>query len=283
MGYQPTIEGVPIVSSTVVNGIEFAYPNTLKSIVDNKLYAYLTLFAIRISTCDTGQPDDWIGGIRLMPSATGDYWQMELSHASVDPSPNYLRTTFDAQSKAKGGTAWFKEGKYPYYLIRYQSYPAFAPTKNIPVWRWNQKTNGEYFSEFAYGGQGGGVINSNGVEVETGNVAIQSDVTDTLIHRSWSRIIRDDNGNIISGKFTNDSAGCQVFENNSGLITLEKWAKEHLKKQNYPNTFMYCLINKNQFIQGQSSGYSKENGWEVIRRKRQDFYNIFSFGTNLEQ
>lgn len=270
-------------SSTIVNGIDFAYPNTLKNIQDNKLYAYLTLFAIRISTCDTSQPDDWIGGIRLMPSANGDYWQMELSHASVDPSP-YYRTHLiggsQGEAARKGGTAWFKEGKYAYYLIKYDKYPAFAPVNKIPVWRWNPKTNEEYFSQFAYGGQGGGVINRNGVEIETGNKAIQSDVTDTLIHRSWSSIFRDANGNITAGKFSNDSAGCQVFENNLGLITLEKWAKEHIRKQGYPNTFMYCLINKNQFLQGQESGYSNESGWEVIRKKRQDFYNLFTLGNN---
>lgn len=278
--YKPTIEGIPIISSTVVQAIETTYPGTLSTIQNQKLYGYLTLFGIRISTCDTGQPDDFIGGLRLMPSVTGDYWEMELSEASVDPSPKYMRTTFDQEAKSKGGTAWFKEGKYPYTLTKYSGYPAFAPKYKflIPCWRWLQKTNGEYFSQFAYGGNGGGVILQNGREVETGNRAIQSDVTDTLIHRSWTTIVRDENGKIIRGKFTNDSAGCQVFENNYGLITLEGWAKKHIKTQGYPNIFNYCLMNKMDFVFANEKGYQKETFKEDFRKTKQDILNIFSFG-----
>jgi hypothetical protein len=276
--YTPKIEGIPVISSTIVQAIEYAYPGTLTTIQNKKLYGYLTLFGIRVNTCDTGQPDDFVGGLRLMPSATGDYWQIELSEASVDPSPKYMKTIYDAEAKAKGGTAWFKEGKYSYALTSKGGYPAFRPTKKIPVWRWNQKINGEYFSQFAYAGNGGGVLLQNGVEVETGNMAIQSDVTDTMIHRSWSRITRDNNGNIIRGKFTNDSAGCQVFENNQGLITIDGWAKKHLKTQGYPNVFMYCLINKRQFYAANENGYiKKENAIEQLRQSRENFLNLFQW------
>jgi len=306
--YTPTIDGIPVNSSTIVQAVENAYPGTFSTIRDSRLYAYLTLFGIRVSTCDTGQPDDFIGGIRLMPSATGDYWQIELSEASVDPSPNYVGRVicndntitdkpsgckghggvrpktglFDAEAKSKGGTAWFKEGKYPYLLTTKGGYPAFRPSKNIPVWRWNANQNGEYFSEFAYGGKGGGVMLVNGVEVETGNKAINSDVTDTMIHMSWSRITRDANGNILRGKFTNDSAGCQIFENNDGLKIINGWAKEHLKKQGYPNYFMYCLINKPQFLSANQNGYKQESLAEKLRQSTQNWSNIlFGAATNL--
>jgi len=105
-----------------------------------------------------------------------------------------------------------------------------------------------------------------------------------MIHRSWTRITRDDEGNILRGKFTNDSAGCQVFENNQGLITIDGWAKKHLKTQGYPNTFMYCLMNKRQFYAANETGYKKETIKEDLRKTTKEVFNyIFPFGFTQTQ
>jgi hypothetical protein len=233
------IENIPIDGQSVANAIMYNYPNglvNLNSIKERKLYDYLILFGIRVSTCDTSMPDDLIGGIRLKKSFFGglfggDYWDICVSNGSTDPSPYWLTNPM-SDAAQYGGTAWVKEGQYV-YRKRYggfMGYPAFEPMLPINVYRWKpsqQQINDakakkvDLSSEFEIAKSMGQVIDS------TSN--------DTLIHRTWSN------------KLYKDSAGCQVFGDNDALITLSKWAQTSIELR-YGNAFFYTLLTKDQFV-----------------------------------
>jgi hypothetical protein len=213
-----TIEGVSVNGENVKKAIEKFYPETFKTVEQNKLFGYFFLFGIRVSTCDTAVPDDIIGGIRFVPTLFGDgEFEIEVSDGTTDPSPYYMKNIFDSEARAKGGTAWMKEGQYLYRLYGdWKGYPAFAPVNATPVYRWMPRTPDEKFDP---------------------TKARLSDSVSCLIHRSWGK-----------EKFYKDSAGCQVLKNNESLKVLEKWAKGHLRLKNYPRYFKYTLLTKEQFL-----------------------------------
>jgi hypothetical protein len=214
-----TIDNIEITADSIRNSIEFYYPNTLSIIEDKELYYYMALFGIRVSTCDTGLPDDFLGAIRFVPNkfSSGGYWEMILSDGTTDPSPKWLAKLYDNEARLKGGTAWVKEGQYVYKRYgNFKGYPAFMPVGNIKVYRWNQKKPGEQFDK---------------------SKAMLSDSSSTLIHRSWA-----------TTRFSSDSAGCQVFKNNGLLRDIDNWAITHNSQKNYPKQYTYTLLSKNEFV-----------------------------------
>lgn len=230
------LHGIQITGQGIANCIQKYYPGMIKIAQDTPLYDYVFLFGIRVETCDTSLPDDIIGCIRLRPSlVTGrNEWELLITEATTDPSPLYLKPKvdskgrpikwwYDAEAKAKGGTAWVKEGQHLYFLRgKFYGYPSFGPTKPVPVYRWNPSRVGEKFDK---------------------NKAIISTSRDTLIHRNWAFQYGNGKG------FKDDSAGCQVVKDNKKLFEMEKWAKNHIN--NYKkNSFTYTLLTKEQFING---------------------------------
>jgi len=221
-----TIEGKTVTAQGIANALFKYYPSEIQTVINTKLYGYVMIFGIRVETCDTSAPDDFIGAIRFKWSPFGDdNWELLISNATVDPSPYYLSNPM-SDAKSAGGTAWVKEGQYLFYSMGiWKGEPAFAPVKPIDVYRWNPKFEGEEFSAAK---------------------AVLSKSPDTLIHRSWSR-----------DKMYNDSAGCQVFKDNSKLELLNKWAMQH-KKSKYGNYFSYTLFTKEQFL---SANEKEENNY----------------------
>jgi hypothetical protein len=218
------IENIEINGDSIANAIRKYYPNYIKLVESQSLYNYVLIFGIRVDTCDTGLPDDFLGAIRLEKSLiTGDdYWNFILTNGTTDPSPDYLVKTIDNAARLAGGTAWVKEGQYIYYKLNggYKGYPAFAPKDTIKVYRWMPSKSGELFDP---------------------SKAKLSTSVDTLIHRSWA-----------SGRFTKDSAGCQVFKNNSLLKDLAEWADKHISIYKM-NSFTYTLLTKKQFIEANTA------------------------------
>lgn len=263
------IEGIEINGQNIANAIMKYYPNSINPIINKQLIEYVIIFGIRVETCDTGIPDDFLGAIRLQTSfITGEiYWEFILTEGTTDPSPQNLKPKvingvpqkwyFDEQARVKGGTAWVKEGAHIYYLNNpcnygpwtifnpepprktvtkknadcYHNYPSFKPGSiikdektgkkvltagTVEVRRWNPAYVGEKFDE---------------------RKAIESDSTDCLIHRSWN-----------TERYTNDSAGCQVFKNNALLWDLRDWAKNHINIYGN-NAFSYILLTKKQFVE----------------------------------
>jgi hypothetical protein len=234
------IENIPINGNTIARAITQNYfpPNgniNLNAIITNKLYNYLVLFGIRVETCDTSMPDDLIGGIRLRKAffgsiLGGDYWEICVSNGSTDPSPYWLSNPMTDAARY-GGTAWVKEGQYLYAKsVDYYGYPSFAPLKPINVYRWTPT------KDQIKDAKANKINLSSQFEIEKsiGKVT-ESTSSDTLIHRTWSN------------KLYKDSAGCQVFGDNKDLITISKWANEHIKLYK-KNSFSYTLLTKDQFI-----------------------------------
>jgi len=213
-----TIDNIKIDADSIRNAIQLYYPNTLSTIENNQLYYFMALFGIRVSTCDTGLPDDFLGAIRFVPNrfSSGGHWEIILSNGTTDPSPYYMANQL-ADARKKGGTSWVKEGQYIYRRYgNYDKFPAFVPVGSIKVYRWNPKREGEQFDK---------------------SKAILSESTDTLIHRSWAKT-----------RYYNDSAGCQVFQNNALLKDIDDWAKIHNSQKNYPKQYTYTLLTKEQFV-----------------------------------
>lgn len=228
------INGIKIDGDNIIKAIEYNYPNGIihpSVIKKNKIYNYLILFGIRISTCDTSMTDDMIGGVRLKKSFLGDdYWEVLLSDATTDPSPFWLQKPMPS-AKSLGGTAWVKEGQYKFALSGdYYGYPSFRPTEPIPVYRW-QPTQAQVNDALAR-------KTTLGKEFElakiNGKVKLGTS-PDTLIHRTWR-----------TSGLVNESAGCQVFADNGALITLSNWAKLHIKLYKN-NSFVYTLLSKEEF------------------------------------
>jgi len=220
------IENIEINGESISNAIRKFYPDYINLVESQQLFNYVLIFGIRVDTCDTGLPDDYIGAIRLEKSiVTGNaYWNYILTNGSTDPSPYYIENPLKV-AKVAGGTAWVKEGQYIYYKMDggYMGFPAFHPKDPIKVYRWNPKTPGEKFNA---------------------SKAILGTSPDTLIHRSWA-----------SERFSNDSAGCQIFKNNALLKDLASWADVHIKMYKL-NSFTYTLLTKEQFVKGNSISYS---------------------------
>lgn len=221
------IDNIEINGDTVANAIRKYYPNYINLVESQQLFNYVLIFGIRVDTCDTGLPDDFLGAIRLEKSlVTGNpYWNYILTNGTTDPSPEYLVKTIDKQARVAGGTAWVRDGQHIYYKISggYKGFPAFAPKDKVEVYRWMPKTSGEKFDP---------------------SKAKLSTSIDCFIHRSWAL-----------DRFTTDSAGCQVFKNNALLKELALWADVHIKIYKL-NSFTYTLLTKNQFVKGNSLNYS---------------------------
>ena len=230
---------VKVNGDTVVKAIMSTYPNgriNLDAIAKNKLYDYLFLFGIRVATCNTGLPDDAIGGIRLKKNLLGnDYWEIIFSEATTDPTPYWLVNPMSDAAKA-GGTAWVIEGQWNYGMGgNFKGHPSFRPKESISVYRWKptqaqindaRKNRTPLSADFKKA-------------KESGQVKIGKSI-DTLIHRSWS-----------STSLFKDSAGCQVFANNGALNTMYSWAKKHISIYK-KNDFVYTLLTKEQFLSANS-------------------------------
>jgi hypothetical protein len=229
------IDNIEINGNGVARAITYNYPYgniNLDTILKYKLYNYLILFGIRVTTCDTSMPDDIVGGMRLRKAffGTDDYWELGASNGSTDPSPYWITHPMSDAAKY-GGTAWVKEGQYLYALGgNFHGYPSFAPLKPIDVIRW--KPTSQQIQD----------AKDNKIDLSAefekarneGNV-IESKSNDTLIHRTW--------GN----KLYKDSAGCQVFGNNNELKLLTNWANQHIQLYK-KNSFSYTLMSKEQFL-----------------------------------
>ncbi len=195
-------------TDSIVAAIRALYPATINDIEQNKWYNYITLFGVRIDTCDTGQADDVIGCLWL--NGLG-IWTSLICAASTDPSPYYVNNPL-ADAKKAGGTAWVKEGQYLYYLSNFKGYPAFKPKSAVPVYR---------------------MPAGEGLDVNTATLGTS---IDTFIHRSWGTVV-----------FKKDSAGCNILKNTQDLDKIAQMAKEHNKKYPMcHNSFKYILLTRSQ-------------------------------------
>jgi hypothetical protein len=229
-----SIEGIQINPTTIQNCYKTFYPNSYNQIANQNLFHYLHLWGIRVSSCDTSLPDDYVGGIRVNNL---NLLEIVESKASTDPSPQSLTKLHDVEAKLKGGTAFVAEGQYTYMYMGsrfgiFSPLPSFCPTKPVKVYRWNPSKE-----EIAAWNRGKGTplsslfenaVKSKKVKISTSN--------DVCIHKTWSK-----------EKLWNDSAGCQVLTNDNTLKTLGQWAIDHQKKK-YGNSFIYTLFTKEQFI-----------------------------------
>jgi hypothetical protein len=302
------IDNIQLNGYNVAKAIKAKYPETIDLVVNNKLYGYLLLFGIRVSNCDTGMPDDFLGGIVYKKGLTGnDYWDIIVTNASVDPSPKFVQPNvyFDDEARNAGGTAWVKEGQYIYYLAKpcrkgngntnyadcYFSYPAFGPLEAVQIYRWNPKRyvckNGQ-LEDIVYNTKckdKGGldyVFNAKGEKIPKYESFDPSqaklDTTDsTFIHRSWYK-----------DKFWNDSAGCQVFQNVDLLWDLRDWALEHIKLYGIKNkitTFTYTLFSRQDFVDGYN--YVPPFDWGNIKEVKSsvglDWYHPKRIPTTLKK
>ena len=193
-------------TEAIVAAIRYYYPDTIADIEKNKRYNYITLFGIRVDTCDTGKADDVIGCIWM--NGLG-IWNSLICAASTDPSPFYVANPLPEVVKS-GGTAWVKEGQYSYFLDRYKGASAFRPLKPVPVYR---------------------MPAGQGLDVSKATVSLSAD---TLIHRSWGSVV-----------FKRDSAGCNILKNTEELERIATMAREHIKKYGI-NVFMYTLLTRQQ-------------------------------------
>ena len=229
-----SVDGIDVNSATIGNCYKMFYPNSYKRLIEQNRFHYLELWGIRMATCDTSLPDDYLGGIRIN---NFNFLEVVTAAASTDPSPKYVATPLNADARAAGGTAYVKEGQHPYNYIGkthrlWKPYPAFCPTRAMPVYRWNPTPQ-----EVATAKQKKLSLSSFvDAALKAGRVKVSTSI-DTCIHRAWS-----------STKLNADSAGCQVFANLSTLETLGTWANAHIKK-GYGNFFIYTLFTKEQFLQ----------------------------------
>jgi hypothetical protein len=227
------IDGISINSNSIANCYKMFYPDTYKRLIQTNRFHYLELWGIRMSTCDTSLPDDFLGGIRINNL---NFLEIVSAAASTDPSPKYVEKPLDASVRQAGGTAYVKEGQHTYNYIgknhpTFRPYPAFCPTKPMAVYRWNptaQEIKTAKSKKLPLSSFFDDALKAGRVKVSTS--------IDTCIHRTWS-----------STKLYSDSAGCQVFADLKTLNTLGDWAVAHQKK-GYGNFFVYTLFTKEQFI-----------------------------------
>jgi hypothetical protein len=255
------VEHIPIDGDTIAKAIMSTYPRgkiNLDEIKKNKLYNYVVLFGIRLETCDSGLMDDAIGGIRLRKSLTplvDDYWEIIKSNATTDPTPYWLINSIDA-IPAKYGTAWTVEGQYGFYPAgNFKGYPSFRPVDPITVYRWKPSKaeikSGKPLSSFFEAAKA------------RGEVKIVAPTTSILIHRSW-------------GSSSRNSAGCQVFSDNSALTRLYSWGLLHNKLFKTP--MIYTLLTKNQFVNANKNSVAfpiVEGTSTFFNNATLNFLNIF--------
>jgi hypothetical protein len=248
------ISGISLEGDTIVKAIMSTYPKgkiNIDAILKNKLYNYVFLFGVRVATCNTGIPDDAIGGIRLKKGILGyDYWETIYSEATTDPSPYWLSNPM-SDAANNGGTAWVKEGQWSYGMGgNFLGHPSFRPKENISVYRWKPTKTQIYDSK----------KNNTPLSIDfekakqSGQVKI-SDSLDVLIHRSWT-----------PNSLYKDSAGCQVFANNGALDTLYGWAMKHysiFKK----NDFVYTLLTKEEFVNSNVLGEYSGLNFDYLKQK----------------
>ena len=228
-----SVDGITINLTSITNCYKMFYPETYKRLIQNNRFHYLELWGIRMSTCDTSLPDDYLGGIRIN---NFNFLEIVSAAASTDPTPKYVGTPVDAAAKIAGGTAYVKEGQHPYNYIGkthrlWKPYPAFCPARPMPVYRWNptaQEIQTAKQKKLPLSSFFDTALKSGKVKVSTSN--------DTCIHRAWSKT-----------KLHSDSAGCQIFADTKQLETLGTWATAHIKK-GYGNLFIYTLFTKEQFL-----------------------------------
>ena len=233
-----SVNGISINPTTLGNCYKMYYPESYKRLVQKNRFHYLELWGIRMSTCDTSLPDDYLGGFRVNNL---NFLELISAAASTDPTPKYVQKPVDSMAAAAGGTAYVKEGQHTYNYIgknhrTFRPYPAFCPTKPMPVYRWNpspQEIKTAKEKKLPLSSFFDAALKAGRVKISTSR--------DTCIHRSWS-----------STKLHADSAGCQVFANLKALDTLGVWANDHIKKR-YGNFFVYTLFTKDQFIKANSS------------------------------
>lgn len=230
----PSINGIDINAATIGNCYKMFYPSTYRRLVEKNRFHYLELWGIRMSTCDTSLPDDYVGGIRVNNL---NFLEVIAAAASTDPTPKYVATPVDSGARRAGGTAYVKEGQHTYKYIGkkhplWKPYPAFCPTTPMAVYRWNptaQEVKEAKQKKIALSSFFDKALKEGRVKV--------SKSSDTCIHRAWSR------NNLYA-----DSAGCQVFSDLDTLNTLGDWATSHINKK-YGNFFVYTLFTKEQFLQ----------------------------------
>jgi hypothetical protein len=233
------INGININTTTIANCYKMYYPQSYNRFIQKNRFHYLDLWGIRVSTCDTSLPDDYLGGIRINNL---NFLELISAAASTDPSPKYVQTTVDSLASRAGGTAYVKEGQHTYNYIgknhkNWRPYPAFCPTRPMAVYRWNpspQEIKTAKEKKLPLSSFFDAALKAGRVKVSTS--------TDTCIHRSWS-----------STNFYSDSAGCQIFANLKTLDTLGIWANDHIKK-GYGNFFVYTLFTKEQFLNANDQG-----------------------------
>jgi hypothetical protein len=173
------------------------------------------------------------------------YWLIN----STDPIPK------------KYGTAWVVEGQYRFYPAgNFKGHPCFRPVDPITCYRW-KPTN----DEIKKAKQTGKALSSFFEAAKArGEVKIIEPTETILIHRSW-------------GNSSMNSAGCQVFADNTALNRLYKWALLH--KDMYKNTpLIYTLLTKTQFVvPNQNSIVSpmREGTGVFLNNASLDFLNFF--------
>jgi len=232
------IEGIPINSTTIGRCYQRYYPTTYREITNPARIEYLHLWGIRVATCDTSLPDDLVGGLR---TNLLNLQESVVSKASTEPSPRNLANLYDAEAKAKGGAAFVMEGQYPFRYIgtnsRWKPLPAFCPTAPVRVYRWMPTP--AQVTAWKQGKQAASAMFE--ADLKAGKVK-RSTSSDTCIHRTWGK-----------EKLLADSAGCQVLTDDATLITLGKWADDHIRKK-YGNLFVYTLFTKEQFLAANRGG-----------------------------
>lgn len=250
-----SIYGVNITADSIINCYKRYYSESYNDIANERLFHYLHLWGIRVSTHDTALPDDYIGGLRIN---NWGFNEIVFSKGSTDPSPKYIIDLYDAEAKKKGGTAFLKEGQHLYkYMGRnhgsFATLPSFCPKEPLKADRWaaNESEKNLIRSKKP-------PIDSLFTKAKQEGRTKNSDVTDACIHKSWAK-----------SAFWNDSAGCQILLDDDTLSKLGTFASEHIKEKKYGDLFTYTLFSLDQFMQANTNGepYNKETAVNTIISK----------------